>query len=213
VERPTNEQTETKGATPMQLQKHKKRLVLVALVLLLVGGFTLVWGRGKSMGRLAADLQGDNAKERRHAARELASRGSKAREAVPALKEALKDPDKRVRYNAAKSLSRVGSDARQATGALIDALKDSHPGTRYYAAKTLAKLKLKGEDGQDAVPGLIGTLKDSNPRTRYYAAKCLKDIGPEAKQATAALMEASRDANKDVRQAAAGALKKLERQK
>jgi len=213
VERPLDERTKTKGATPMQPLKHKKRLVLVALILLLVGVFVLVWGRGKSVSRLADDLQGDDAKGRRHAARELAGLGSKAKEAVPALKEALKDPDKRVRYNAAKSLSKVGSDARPATGALIDALSDSDSGTRYYAAKTLAKLKLKGEDGQAAVPGLIGTLKDSNPRTRYYAVKCLQDIGAEAKQATAALREASRDADKDVRQAATGALKKLERKK
>jgi len=112
-----------------------------------------------------------------------------------------------VRYNAAKSLSKVGSDARPGTGALIDALKDSYPGIRYYAAKTLSKLKLKGEDGQAAVPGLIDALKDSNPRTRYYAAKCLKDIGPDARGAAAALSQASQDPDKDVRETAASALK------
>ncbi|HKB39616.1 MAG TPA: hypothetical protein VKD72_24475, partial [Gemmataceae bacterium] len=70
------------------------RLVLVVLVLLLVGVFMLARGRGKSVSRLADDLEGDNAKGRRHAAKELAGLGSKARGAVPSLTEALKDPDR-----------------------------------------------------------------------------------------------------------------------
>jgi HEAT repeat protein len=178
---------------------------LVAAVV--VGSLYLKRG-GKSVSTLAGELQSSEAQTRHVAARELAKVGAQAKDAVPQLTEALKAPERTVRRNAAKTLAEVGIDAKPATAALIEDLADTDPDTRYYIVKALSKVELD-KNHSHAVPGLIKTLKDENPKTRYYSAKCLKSIGPSASAAIPALKVAINDADKDVKETATAALKKI----
>lgn len=182
---------------------------LAAAIVVICSGWFMLSARPKSIATLAANLTAPDTATRHHAARELAKIGPpRANEAVPALTEAMKDADKSVRHYAAKTLAEIGLDAKPAIGALIDDLNDSDPETRYYVVKALSKLELDKTHAH-AVAGLISTLKDDNPKTRYYTAKTLKSIGSAANTAIPALREATADQDKDVRDAATSALKKV----
>jgi HEAT repeat protein len=177
------------------------------VVAVVVGSLYLTRG-GKSVSTLAGELQSSEAQTRHVAARQLAKAGAQAKDAVPQLTEALKAPERTLRRNAAKTLAELGIDAKPATAALIDELADTDPDTRYYVVKALSKVDID-QDHVRAVPGLIKTLKDENPKTRYYSAKCLKSIGPSASAAIPALKVAINDADKDVKETATAALKKI----
>jgi HEAT repeat protein len=60
------------------------------------------------------------------------------------------------------------------------------------------------------VPALTESLKDPDARIRYYAAKALGKIGPDARNAVSALKSAMQDNDKDTRQAATDAIKRIE---
>jgi hypothetical protein len=68
------------------------------------------------------------------------------------------------------------------------ALNSTDAGARREAANALVALKAK-----DAVPDLIVTLKDKNDRVRASAAEALWSIGPEAREAVAALLPLLKD--------------------
>jgi HEAT repeat protein len=181
---------------------------LAALVVVTLG-LLLLLGRGKSVARLAADLRSPSLTVRIAAAKKLADLGPQAKEAVGPLTEALDDPDDRVRFNAAKALAKIGPDAKPASRGLVRTLADDNPETRYYSAKALSKSGIEKAAAPEAVPHLIRVLKDDNPRSRYYAAKCLREVGSDARDAYAPLQQATKDPNKDVRNAAASALKRI----
>ena len=63
--------------------------------------------------------------------------GGGAKDAVPALIQALKDQHEEVRNNAAWTLGRIGKDA---VPALIQALKDQNIEVRQYAAGALGRI-------------------------------------------------------------------------
>jgi HEAT repeat protein len=71
------------------------------------------------------------------AARALAAMGPKAKEAVPALVQALSDPEPLVRDAAAAALGSIGAAATEAVPALIEALEDWNGFVRQAAAKAL----------------------------------------------------------------------------
>jgi HEAT repeat protein len=182
--------------------------VSTVVLIVIVGVLFLTLGRGKSVAALAAELKASDAHTRHLAARQLAKLGEQAKDAVPQLTDALTDTDKSVRHYAAKTLAEIGIDAKSATSALIADLGDADADTRYYVVKALSKLELD-KNHTHAVPGLIRTLKDENPKTRYYSAKCLKSMGPAASAAIPALREAINDSDKDVKETATIALKKV----
>ncbi len=156
--------------------------------------------------------------------------------AVPALREALKDPDSRVRVYAADALLGIGYEAKDAVPDLTEALKDKDNyvrasagealeaiGSRAYEALPALKAALQDEEAnvryiaakalakmgsksKDAVPALTATLKDSDGHVRAAAAEAIGAIGREAKDAVPSLTEALRDRSPYVRSAAATAL-------
>jgi HEAT repeat protein len=202
----------TKHAEETAAKTWNKPTILMGIgtvgLIALVGVLFLTLGRGKSVAALAAELQSPDTHTRHLAARQLAKLGSQAKDAVSQLTHALQDSDKSVRHYAAKTLAEVGIDARPATDALIADLADPDPETRYYVVKALSKVELD-QAHAGAVRALVKTLKDENPKTRYYSAKVLKGMGPAARAAVPALREASNDADKDVKETAAIALKKI----
>jgi HEAT repeat protein len=91
-------------------------------------------------------------------------------EAVPALIEALKDPEADVREQVAWALGAIGD--HRAVDGLVGALADSSPGVRRQAAWALGAI-----GDHRAVPGLTKTLKDNDAGVRRQSAWALGAIG------------------------------------
>ena len=77
---------------------------------------------------------------RRQAARALGAIGPLARDAVPALADALTDPDAGTRRNAAFALGRIGPDAKAMKAKLAFCLSDEDENVRQEVVKSLALL-------------------------------------------------------------------------
>ncbi len=110
--------------------------------------------------------------------------------AVPPLTEAL--GDKKItndRLWAAYGLRRIGPAAKAAVPQLELALKDDYGLVRVEAAKALWAIS----EHKSAIPALIGLLKAKEVETRVGAAEALERIGPKAKAAVPALLEALTD--------------------
>jgi HEAT repeat protein len=77
---------------------------------------------------------------RKQAASVLGQMGGDARQAIPALANALEDADAGVRQEAAKALGAIGVPARQAVPSLQKALTDPDAAVRSEAALALQKI-------------------------------------------------------------------------
>jgi HEAT repeat protein/beta-lactamase regulating signal transducer with metallopeptidase domain len=113
--------------------------------------------------------------------------------AVPALIQALKDPDLEVRRAAARALARY-EDPRSVP-AFIEALKDADAEVRATSADALGNL-----GDSRAVGPLSALLKDANADVRHQALSALDNL--DVPVPTATLVEAMGDKDADVRQAA-----------
>src|SRR5262245_16097145 len=125
---------------------------------------------------------------------------------VDELQKMLADADPEVQARGAFGLSRHGADARPAVPALIEALKRPTPLVRQNAALALGAI---GPGAESAVPALTEALGDSEWAVRRQVALSLGEIGPAAKPALGELTKREADANKQVREAAKGARKKI----
>ncbi|HEX4646654.1 MAG TPA: HEAT repeat domain-containing protein, partial [Verrucomicrobiae bacterium] len=131
---------------------------------------------------------------------------------LPPLKEALGNTNDLVRSRAAHLLAGLGSRAAVPAALIvpiyIDELKNGTDWTRWAAASFLGSC---GPEAVNATPILAEILrKDGNNRMRAKAAMTLGQIGPAAKEAVPALRQALEDEYKNVREAAAEALKKIQ---
>src|SRR5262249_47556544 len=135
---------------------------------------------------LIAELRQGNPR----AAYVLGEMGPKARDAIPALIEALKRkpmPGESVSDNAALALAKIGPEAVPALGRV---LRDNPPATRRPHAATT--LKVIGPGARDAVPILTEIAKKNPPNdvlTPCLAVDALGAIGPAAKSAVPVLIE------------------------
>ena len=125
---------------------------------------------------------------------------------VPALINALKDPNDFVRSSAARTLAKYGPAAKPAVPALIPLLNDPDWNVHRFAADALKKI-----DPEAAVPALINALKDSNVYVRSDAAWGLAAYGPAAKTAVPVLVDLYKnDPDPAVRADVAYVLKKID---
>jgi HEAT repeat protein len=138
-----------------------------------------------------------------HAAAALGKIGPNGKEAIPALRSALRNPNRRVRVRAAWALWRIDGSKEPLLAALGDELED----VRRDAASYLGQL---GPEAEPAVPGLIKALADEDEQVRDAAAEALGLIGVRA-GAVPALKRALNDEQVRVRIQAAAALWKLEK--
>ncbi len=81
---------------------------------------------------------------RNAAAYAISGMGPAAKAAVPALIQALEDPDPVVRFPACIALREIGPDAKEAVPALTKALDDRNDDVSHMARKAL--IKITGED-------------------------------------------------------------------
>ena len=114
---------------------------------------------------------------------------------MPALIEALRDPDPGMRWRAAEALRHIGPSAAAAAPALVEAaLRDPNEDVCEAATEALGQTSIP-------VPALIEALRDPDAGVRLRAARVLSRIrwGPNT---VGALIEALDDPEEDVRKAA-----------
>ncbi|TPW00615.1 MAG: HEAT repeat-containing protein, partial [bacterium] len=183
--------------------------------------------RGKPVAHWIGVMKGTDDVAASEAAGYLAAAGEPA---VPALIEAMKDPEEKVRAKAAVTLGRIPATATlkplivafqddtagdraveivvkldsAAVSELILALGNEHPAIRGRAAQALA---LIGAAADEARPALLKTLQDKEVKVRVRSAEALAKIGP-AQEDEASLIAALKDENAEVRSQVAVALGK-----
>jgi HEAT repeat protein len=162
--------------------------------------------KGKPLSAWVEQLADRSATARQEAAEALGQIGPAAKPAVGALIAALGDTDDAVRDAAAETLAVFGKDA---VGPLTAALKHTDASVRRGAAAALGHM---GPDARDAVPALIAMVKnDADSDVREAVVRALGSIGPDAKAAAPALRDALTDKEQHIREAAAAALKRIEK--
>ena len=147
-------------------------------------------------------LQDGSAKVRAHAVWALGAIGAAAKPAVPALAELVKDPDETVRRQVVKAVMHIHPGPQVTIPLCIKLLQDPDPGVQARILNAIS------EAGPQAVPGLIEALK--NEKAAYWACVVLRDMGPPAKDAVPALVEAIQSKDPEVRREAILALAAME---
>jgi hypothetical protein len=104
----------------------------------------------------------------------LSTLGRSARDAIPTLKEDVKDEDTYRSMRALIVLRQMGPDG---VPIVIGALKDDRPQIRIQAAAELGRI---GLDARVAVPDLIQALEDKEEGVSTWAAISLTAIDPES---------------------------------
>lgn len=116
---------------------------------------------------------------RRTAARLLDRMGPAAKEALPALLDALKDPDAEVRQAAAWALAAV---VAQDPAPVMLRLGDPDPAVRSGASVALSLLmdqaQKEGKPVPELVPTLAAALRSADPKDRELALAALAGLGP-----------------------------------
>ncbi|MBP9201191.1 MAG: HEAT repeat domain-containing protein [Gemmatimonadales bacterium] len=130
------------------------RTLRVTLLALALGatGLSAQTGRGpkeptfqdRGLSAWVDDLKGLAPYTRNQAAYAIGGMGPAARSAVPALIEALKDPEATVRFPVCIALGEIGPDAIAAVPALREALDDRNDDVGAMARKAI--IKITGED-------------------------------------------------------------------
>jgi HEAT repeat protein len=131
--------------------------------------------------------------------------GAVGRDAVPALGSALNEGPTPVRIAAARALARLGPEAAEALPALRSALSDGEP---LVVAMAVAAL---GRTGRGAVPALVGVFQtNSAVQVRLAALEALGRLGPDAAAAVPVLVQAAKEEDDPVGEAAGEALKQID---
>ncbi len=125
---------------------------------------------------------------RNEAALALSKMAPASKSAVPAMAEALSDPDYFVRWNAANALFQLRADARPAIPALIKAVQDdtnkTNLGTFMATVQDMAALALgRATTGTPEGVAVLTELlaKVTKTESRLSTVRALGEVGPEAK--------------------------------
>jgi HEAT repeat protein len=112
-----------------------------------------------------------------HSALALGTIGAKtktAKQVVPALLQALQDPDRRVQSNAIVALGEMGPEAKDALPALLTLGLNTPPGIgSVYTLEILGRID---PQGQIILPGLFQALQNPQPRVRVNAIIALSHL-------------------------------------
>jgi HEAT repeat protein len=162
--------------------------------------------------RLTRELDAPAADARRRGAVGLAALGPRAASARPALERALDDAEPTVRGQAARALWLVGRDgsARDAEPR-IAALLDASRGSASWPMPDADLVEALAAAAREDAPALEAALADADPGVRWHAAAAFVRLGPRGAAAVPALLEAMRDPEWNVRNAAGRALEEAVR--
>jgi HEAT repeat protein len=126
----------------------RRTIVVTALAVSLFAARAEAQGRkakepefqGRTLSSWVADLKGAAPYTRNQAAYAISVMGADAGAAVPALIEALKDPEATVRYPVCVALREIGPAAKEAVPALTEALDDRNDDVAAMARKALIQI-------------------------------------------------------------------------
>lgn len=117
---------------------------------------------------------------------EIATFGSKAKDALPDVLAMTRDPEPRVRWHAVRTIGLIGEDAISAIPALIKLLQDEDPITVAQAAAAIRHIHADDErtDTQDqdaalyeaAVAPLVATTLHPDARARRAAVRAIQTL-------------------------------------
>ncbi|MHC4405315.1 MAG: M56 family metallopeptidase, partial [Planctomycetota bacterium] len=139
---------------------------------------------------LVQQLEDEDLWVRLRAVQAIGGRNPTDTEPVPALIKAMNDESGRVRVAAARALLRIGPVNEQVVLAFIRASRDNWKGV---IQATDDFFHLVGSEHNDLVPELTEMLKDPKARVRICAVTALGNMGPKAKSAVPALVDAMKD--------------------
>ena len=149
-------------------------------------------------------LRDDDRRTRCLSASRLGEFGPAAKEAIPALRTAIKGSDSCLRAEAAAALFAVDTHPKLAIDTLASILQDQDADARRRAVFHLCE---SGRAAHDAVPALcLALLKERDHRLRYNLAKTLGKIRSRADICVPALVKTLEDSEWIVRSYAAKAL-------
>lgn len=136
----------------------------------------------KSIGPLTQALRDRDSNRREGAAiclALIARRGNASmaiREALPALRKALKDDDPRVRVQAARAVWILDKMPNEVVPVLRELWNGGSLKVRFQCARVLEEI---GPDAKEAAPALRESLKDQNELVRRWAKTALESIDPK----------------------------------
>jgi HEAT repeat protein len=161
-------------------------LMVVAAMPRSAGGQDATTLGGKSPTEWVAMLRSNHPADRDDAWLAFQILGPAAKSAVPALIDALGDPNREVKRWASLALRETRGGAVEAVPALIRGagMRDSNDGMYNWPFETLIGL------GPAAVPVLIKVFEENNPDDRRIAIQALGRCGPAAKAAVPLLVKA-----------------------
>ena len=162
-----------------------------------------VIGMDSGLPALIRHLKDTNAYVRANSALAIGRFGHKAREAIPALLQAVEDSDGDVHAAVVFALNECEPDV---TLSLVRNLRYDIPSRRLGAVWSLGRLAQKPDL---AIPALIESLSDTNPAVRESSAEALGRFGARAKPAIPELARVQQDENTKVRNAATNALTQI----
>ena len=131
---------------------------------------------GVAAGDWVAALKSGDPLERRLASHALAQIGPAAPEAVPALIEALLDPESFVRVWAAAALARVQPENSDAIPALVAGTRDRISFVRSLAAWHLGRLGPTHPGIESVAPQLRDLLSDNDPSVHAETLVALENL-------------------------------------
>lgn len=156
---------------------------------------------------LARELEGGDAKTRRRAAVAVAALGTRARSATPALERVLGDAEPSVRGQAARALWRIDPEASErAGGARVSALLEATRGWSGSSLPDADVVAALAAAAREEPQRIASALRDADPGVRWHAAGAFVLLGRRGASAVPALLEAMRDTEWNVRNAAGRAL-------
>jgi HEAT repeat protein len=204
------EQTTMRGASiwgrryqPSGPARHRRFGISAAALGLICAAVGLACGcepsqGGRPLRAWIQDLKDPSRDARAVAAEVIGDMGPAARAALPALQEAMKDPDPNVRCFAMTAFNEVGRT--EAELVVVREVLRSDDDQRHCILLGLGR-------NPAAAPVLVEALKDHEPWIRSTAAQSLGSIGPEAKDAIPALTQALQDPDQTVVHFAGAALR------
>ncbi|HWD21333.1 MAG TPA: hypothetical protein VHB20_18850 [Verrucomicrobiae bacterium] len=157
-------------------------------------GFAMIRGNGKeAVPALIRIFRKDVSETSQKAAVEaLGDIGPAAKDAVPALTEALPKSKGQLAYAMVDTLGAIGPDARNAVPLLAQSLPGSKDQMPFLIVAALGDIHSKPEV---AVPALSEHLKVSHFESRLFTLAALRRFGPDAREAVPAIIKMLKEDN------------------
>jgi predicted component of type VI protein secretion system len=138
-----------------------------------------------NIGELTSALKSNDSVERRRAASALHGAGPDAKQAIPALREALKDSDHEVQMWAALALVNTQTYDRAVIPILVRSLQNENTVLRQVACLSLGLIPYQAGDKDTVIPALTEAAKDSDEDVRKAAKSALNIVAADTSQSAA----------------------------